>query len=370
MKKIAAALACLGVLTACTAEPRATPPPPGPMLEEFTLSQRWEQVKIDATAGTALVDMTATGPRDAWAVGLYASAEDEPGYFVLKHWDGSRWRAVSALRRFTDEEFSSGAAVDADGPRNVWVAGDDENGPCTLQWNGRRWLERRVPGDGWVDDIAVDGKRVVLIGARSRAEGTVPYTSSWDGSRFVNETFEGKFTAVVAGAGHTWIAGEHANLPAVWHRPPGGRLERMAVPAVPGGSLADIWQNGPDDVLAVGTIAGPKDENATYGARPLILRWDGTAWRRTELPDWHGELQAVTALGKDDVWAAGVDVELQPGRVMMLHYDGRSWTREFLRSAGMVNKLSLTRVPGTSQLWLTDAREVGEGDEPVVFRRP
>ncbi|MEQ4722824.1 hypothetical protein [Nonomuraea sp. B19D2] len=47
----------------------------------------------------------------------------------------------------------------------------------------------------------------------------------------------------------------------------------------------------------------------------------------------------------------------------------QSWTREFLRSAGTVHKLSLARVPGTSELWLTDAHERSDRDNPVVFRR-
>ncbi|GAA3236866.1 hypothetical protein [Nonomuraea helvata] len=138
---------------------------------------------------------------------------------------------------------------------------------------------------------------------------------------------------------------------------------------------AGLLALGPRDVWAAGSEDGPDGFSWSYepgaknAGRPVLQRWDGTAWRRTELPDWHGELHAVTALGKDDVWVAGVDAELQPGRVMMLHYDGRSWTREFLRSAGTVHKLNLARVPGTSQLWLTNSRGPGYSDKPVVFRR-
>ncbi|MFI7632910.1 hypothetical protein [Nonomuraea sp. NPDC049400] len=48
----------------------------------------------------------------------------------------------------------------------------------------------------------------------------------------------------------------------------------MTVPAVPGGSLADIRQNGPDDVLAVGTIAGPEDASSPTRDRdnPVVFR--------------------------------------------------------------------------------------------------
>ncbi|MFC5185911.1 beta propeller repeat protein [Actinomadura harenae] len=72
---------------------------------------------------------------------------------------------------------------------------------------------------------------------------------------------------------------------------------------------------GPGRAWAVGN-AGP------HG--PRAFHWDGTSWKPSDIPDIpHGRLVAATAVAPDDVWAVGaVDRD-----GLVLHFDGRTWTR-------------------------------------------
>src|SRR6476620_1936981 len=79
---------------------------------------------------------------------------------------------------------------------------------------------------------------------------------------------------------------------------------------------------------------------ATPGAggeasRPTIKHYDGRAWHNVTSYAGRGYLYSVSAASTDDVWAVGE----ASNRVLMLHWDGTSWTR-----------VSTPTYPGTSIL--------------------
>jgi hypothetical protein len=93
------------------------------------------------------------------------------------------------------------------------------------------------------------------------------------------------------------------------------------VPSPPGG-LFGVAGTSPTSAWAVGA--------ATSGS--LILRWNGTRWRRVHSPPGGG-LTAVTAVSRTDAWAVGCTgsgcaVNGAPGqRTMILHWNGTAWKR-------------------------------------------
>jgi hypothetical protein len=94
---------------------------------------------------------------------------------------------------------------------------------------------------------------------------------------------------------------------------PGNASELLAVTAI---SSKDLW--------AVGWFADP----ITDSTRPLVQHWDGQTW--TIVPavarEVSGPLQGVDAASSDDVWAVGsMLTQLQTGRALALHWDGRAW---------------------------------------------
>jgi hypothetical protein len=113
-------------------------------------------------------------------------------------------------------------------------------------------------------------------------------------------------------------------------------------PNAPGANqswLNDLAVIAPDDIWAVGRGYGqytPSDWNQNT----LALRYDGTEWSVVPTPNpapvpamAYSELNAVAALGPDDVWAAGTR-EAQDacaGYVgthnLVIHWDGSAWTQ-------------------------------------------
>lgn len=332
-----------------------TPPPTETETEtpgdaDVPVSARWERVRglpDDGAWERGLYDVSAASPDLAWAAG-YKGWEDEVA-MTLRHWDGSGWRMLPA--GYT----GSLAAVDADGPGNVWaVGGGSFDKPVALHWNGSSWRRHRSPMS--TRDVAVDGARVVLMSSFQVMEG--------DGARWTRKLGVSRpgseLRAVSAGGGHTWIAGTRMDRPMIWHGTAGGYRE-AELPGVPeSGTLGAVWQNSPSDVWAVGAT----------GERPLVMRWNGSSWRRVALPaDWRGNLTSVTAFGPDDVWIASLRTETPPKHVVLLHWDGRTWTRERSPSPGEVTRAVVERIPGTSQLWLAASIVNGDSESIVLFRR-
>ena len=82
-----------------------------------------------------------------------------------------------------------------------------------------------------------------------------------------------------------------------------------------GGTLDGVTATSAQNAWAVG-----KDCPAS-GCRPLILRWDGTAWQRVPSPSPPGvfELFGVAATSARNAWAVG--------GTLIAHWNGTAWTR-------------------------------------------
>lgn len=78
----------------------------------------------------------------------------------------------------------------------------------------------------------------------------------------------------------------------------------------------------PNDVWAVGRTS------SGFGDRPLVLRYDGSAWLEMEVPtEITGVLTGVEAVAPDDVWVVGYtgDPDLSLEEALVLHWDGLLW---------------------------------------------
>jgi hypothetical protein len=59
------------------------------------------------------------------------------------------------------------------------------------------------------------------------------------------------------------------------------------------------------------------------GGLPLILRWNGHAWKRAPVPSVAGSLSSIDATSASNAWAVG---DTSGGRSLILHWNGRTWT--------------------------------------------
>ncbi|MFF3440188.1 hypothetical protein [Streptosporangium sp. NPDC002721] len=337
--------------------------------------------------GTALLDVAATGPRDAWAVGYQDSAEDREGTPAVLRWDGSRWREVSLGAEAGAQRLEG---VGAAGPDDVWVVG---NGPGAFaaHWNGRAWAPHRpfgVAEDYRLADVATSGGDAWF--AANGPSGAV--VLEWAGGEFRNAlSTGGAFEAITSGKGHVWAVGtSETRTPLVWHGT-AGSWESLETPPIPGGRLSGVWQVSPSEVWAVGQIIAPPSapsapsegeigSGARAETRPLVMRWDGTRWTNVEVPLSRGSLHGVTASGPGDLWISGVDAD-HAGQVLILHFDGTTWSREYgplfraytstqqYDETDDVGGTGLTRVPGGGTLWAVGSVGVGDDQKAFMLRR-
>lgn len=130
-------------------------------------------------------------------------------------------------------------------------------------------------------------------------------------------------------------------------------------------ALNGVTAIAPDDIWAVGYSASL---DAPY--QTLTLHWNGKGWSIIDSPNStagpYNALNAVTASGPDDVWAAGgAPYGFEGGRRpissqspgLLLHWDGRSWSTVTPPPAGQFGTRS-----GLVAVSRTDVWAVGEGD--------
>jgi hypothetical protein len=102
--------------------------------------------------------------------------------------------------------------------------------------------------------------------------------------------------------------------------PVGAAATARQSPAGPplGDTLNGVAAVSPSQAWAVGS----------YGvSRTLILRWNGTVWKRQATPgNGAGELYGVTTLSASSAWAVGFSGGTP--RTLILHWNGTSWTRQ------------------------------------------
>jgi hypothetical protein len=157
--------------------------------------------------------------------------------------------------------------------RDVWVAGAKAGGEGTLlRWDGTSWarLKTGQPHDLW-----------------------------WVHAFAADDVF-------ITGGGATILRGG-----------PSG-VARMTTPGLGAHTVYGLWGAAPDDVWAVGAVAGRDG---------FIWHFDGERWAEVALPDdlpvqQDGTLPAlfkVWGRAADDVWAVG-------SHGLMLHYDGATWS--------------------------------------------
>jgi hypothetical protein len=113
---------------------------------------------------------------------------------------------------------------------------------------------------------------------------------------------------------------------AVWRYD--GAWRRLAIPAAAGlrdHNYGGVWASTPRDVFVVGSAsmvgasAGP---TKTVG---VVVHYDGSAWRHSQLPSNVAELRAVWGGSAHDVFALGADSA--HSRPVFFRYDGSRWRR-------------------------------------------
>jgi hypothetical protein len=290
----------------------------------------WQKVpspNLGSPPNGQLESVVALSPSNAWAVGWYSeNAGTGPPRQLILHWDGAQWASVAGPLA---GESSYLLGVAATGPADMWAVGvyNDSAGVHTLveHWNGVGWTVVPSPdrSGALLGVAALAPNDAWAVGQYSSGPPGQPNSRTlsihWDGAQWSvvptpNVVVNGsevstRLDAVTAvGPSLVWAVGTH--VPGLYAQPVIQRWDGSSWGIVAHGAtpqsahLMGIGAGGPHDAWAVGHgLAEGTSQN-----RPLVQRWDGSAWETVSsggIGLGRSFLMDVAALAGGHYWAVG-----------------------------------------------------------------
>jgi hypothetical protein len=281
--------------------------------------------------------VAASSSRNAWAVGTNTTSSNVRTLAV--HWNGASWKRVTTPSPF-NSQLTGVAAISAS---NAWAVGASGVYPSITSviehWNGHRWTRVASPA------AAVNGVLFGITAVSASNVWAVGWTDSdhtlilhWNGQKWaqvpspapVADGFLDRVTMTSGSSG--WAVG--CTSCSFFH----GGAGRSLILRWNGTS----WKRtpsptaGPKEVLS-GVSAGNSRTAWAVGATsrglPVLLRWKGSSWAKIAFPgsSAEGALAGVAAWSATRAWAAGAT---RKGPVI-LSWNGRKWTTaDSLRLSG------------------------------------
>lgn len=313
-------------------------------------------------------------PDDVWAIGF-------DGAFGMWHWDGASWTNNVPLP-FPNRPYPPFLDIWGRNANEVWAVGYNRDEPLIIRWDGREWSQVPSPATGpllrvWGSgdsDVWILGLRELLHwnGARwsSRAVGGVaidPRSPGASGLTMIGDN-DGWFVSyggqMVRWSGSEWSEPPtiRSNLGAMWGTgrddvwSVGGQgaiihWDGSAWRAVPSGTTAQlvgVWGSGSRDVWAIGGGAS--------------VHWDGIAWSPIPVPD-ATSLSDISGVDASNVWVVGASASTRP---LVKRWDGTAWSSVSL-GVEEIDRLQLTAVwaRSASEVWVVGKQDpIVHGEEP------
>ena len=154
-----------------------------------------------------------------------------------------------------------------------------------------------------------------------------PVLAHWNGSSWATVSSPAlqtpaKLLAVAKFPGGVWAVGASGQATGGQHRThlilrvTAGKVQAVPTPRPLGGKLEDVTATSATNAWAVGYISG---------GGPLILHWNGTAWKRSPLPSHaRGRIDGVAAISATNAWA--IDGRSRANS-QLWHWNGSRWSR-------------------------------------------
>ncbi|MGW6710802.1 hypothetical protein ACWGDE_38755 [Streptomyces sp. NPDC054956] len=220
----------------------------------------------EGSLGGGLLSIAAVGPDDAWATGwaqiLDERIPDPDGgpdqivshnEGVVQHWDGRSWKRID-LPRIKGNWGLNG--ISASGPRDVWAVGSgfgDDDRPVVVHYDGRSWTALPTPPYGGLygefNDVVANGPRDVwvvgrtLLDDKDRGHALIMH---WDGrtwTRVEGPADAGPLTGAAATRDGIVAVGEtHDRISGQALRVSGTRVTSLEFPATADGTAYWPWK--------------------------------------------------------------------------------------------------------------------------------
>ena len=228
---------------------------------------------------------------------------------------------------YDDFVLTSVAAV---GKSDAYAVGSRQKGPgnsgAVLRWNGSKWNEVTIPGSAGSFQ-AVGGSSSSDVWVMGIAAHGVSAAWHWNGKAWTSVTTNFRAGGVaVLNASDAWaVGGDESGKGESLHW--NGKTWRMVPMPFTAFRVSAVSKN---NVWAVG-------ENPNN--QPYAAHWNGTKWTAVKLPtvtipkgdNGFAYFADVTAVSKDNVWAAGRFYHYTPGkpghnRTILMHWNGKKWS--------------------------------------------
>lgn len=305
--------------TTPTASPTETPSPTVP-----SCAPSWEVVPSadPFEASNALVGVAALAAGEAWAVGSLGLEPGSPDTVLIERWDGLSWSAVEAPS--PGSETNELLAVDASGPNDVWAVGRTASGfgdrPLALRYDGTAWLAMDLPDDvtgvlTGVAAIAPDDVWVVGFTGDPAAFLERAILLHWDGALWANLDAER-----AVGGGKSLLRDVDAAAPDdAWAV--GYRHNRPLIIRFDG----EAWSRSETAVAGLTTAVEAVTPTEAWAVGSPVQRFDGLAWTQAAAVPGDGQLLGVAAVAPGDVWAVGVRQRESRTRSLVFNWNGQRW---------------------------------------------
>ncbi|MBB4772759.1 hypothetical protein [Actinomadura livida] len=324
----------------------------------------WKDIPGAALNYNGSLDRVDFGAKNAgWAVGAAGNLFGPQA--KIARWNGSSWVADTSPAAFTPTDVAVAGADKA------WIIGYSLFGTTSLHWNGTKWNQVAYPLVGFPTAVsaAPDGTAYSIAGIDAAAGGPSAILR-WTGSGWVDPQVplppSSSITAVdVRSKNDVWLAGTTSSagtsvtgLVMHWNGTSWKRIDvpgNMGVPAYQG-TLHRIVVNSPTNVYVLRVRQNAQITNA-------ILRYDGTSWKTINTP-----LNAAGIGLSSDGGDGVVMLPITTGdKSQYMHYNGTSWTTlNGPARSGTVQATDADPRPGTTAIVSVGTASTPDKKSPFI----
>jgi hypothetical protein len=375
-------LAAAGVLAGATALPSQA--------ATAASSPGWRAVKT-YPAMSDFTGVAALAANGAFAVGDQFTADgglsSKP--LIATRWNGSTWLTLPQPPTVKGYAYSPGSGViAASSTSNAWVFTQADNtgngGDFTVaqRWSGSKWVNQSVfPASDVITSSVTSGPKDAWVFGQNISSSAVPYTAHWNGQSWTKVSLQLTVASVSALFGSDiWALGTQVKsgkllgfvaehyYKGAWHTLP---APSFSIPKGDGYQATSIVAESDTNVWAAATLS--KGEGVTEGI--VLLHYNGHSWTRVTVPYPVTGPFTLAADGSGGVWLSASEYTKTSFEQYFYRYDGK-WIARIEIPHGKNIEISptvTTWIPGTKSLWSvglewSTASNSGNAAEGIVLK--
>jgi hypothetical protein len=176
-----------------------------------------------------------------------------------------------------------------------------------------------------------------------------------------SDPYPGQFNGTaIAPGGTAWAVGYEPGLALAERFNGKGWVDEPSLISAGDGDLYSVSATSAGNAWAVGYLANYTDINV-----PLIVHWNGKAWKRVVIPDGPTglTLSGVTAVSASNVWAVGTT----GAGAEILHWNGKSWSKVPTPDTGKSSALFGVAATSASNIWAVGDEDTGGTSSTLIL---